>query len=285
MKLKVEENKPLSSVSTLKVGGNASYFATVRTQEELSEAFQLCKKDNIPYFILGKGSNIIFDDRGFRGMVIQNKIAYIESEKGLYKVGAGYSFSLLGAQTAKSGWGGLEFASGIPGSVGGAVFMNAGANGGETCDTLVSVDYVDNDGTMYTFKKDELEFRYRWSSFHEMQGAVTGAVFSLHQSEAARNRQLELVQYRKGTQPYGDASAGCAFRNPEGSSAGLLIDQCGLKGQSIGGAKVSEKHANFIINTGHAASEDILLLIAKIKKQVIEKTGIMLEQEIRFIPY
>lgn len=285
MKLVVEENKSLSSVSTLKVGGNATYFATVRTQEELSDAFQFCREGKIPYFILGKGSNIIFDDNGYRGMVIQNKIGYIDSTEGIYSVGAGYSFSLLGVQTARKGWGGLEFASGIPGSVGGAVFMNAGANGGETCDTLISVDYVDEDGVIHVFKKEDLEFRYRWSSFHEMKGAVTGAIFSLQQSKSARDRQIELVHYRKGTQPYGDASAGCAFRNPEGSSAGMLIDKCGLKGESIGGAKVSEKHANFIINTGHASSENILSLIEKIKKQVIEKSGIMLEQEIRFIPY
>ena len=199
MKLTVEENKPLSLVSTLKVGGKATYFAAVKTQEELSEAFLFCKNEKIPYFILGKGSNIIFDDRGYRGMVIQNKIGYIESENGIYSVGAGYSFSLLGVQTAKKGWGGLEFASGIPGSVGGAIFMNAGANGGETCDTLISVDYVDEDGMMRAFKKEELKFRYRWSSFHEMKGAVTGAVFSLQKSEFARDRQIELVQYRDTT--------------------------------------------------------------------------------------
>lgn len=283
IKLIFEKNKRLSSLTTLKVGGVARYFVCVKTVEDFKEAFQECKKRHLPYFILGKGSNTLFDDSGFSGLVILNCIGGKSFVDGICTVGAGYSFALLGVQTARLGCAGLEFACGIPASVGGAVFMNAGANGSEVSDCLVSVDYLTEDGQLLNFKKQDLLFSYRSSSFHQMKGGIVRATFSLTNSKDARKKQLELLSYRKKTQPYREASAGCAFRNPEGNSAGKLIDLCGLKGHCIGGAQVSYLHGNFIINKGGATSCDVQALLAFVQKRVKEKTGILLEKEVRYI--
>jgi UDP-N-acetylmuramate dehydrogenase len=280
------QEKRLSELSTFGIGGPAKYFTETRTIDEMQKALISCREKQIPYLIIGKGSNCLFDDRGFNGMVILNKIDFNEKPaKEIIHVGAGFSFSLLGSQTARQGLGGLEFASGIPGSVGGAVYMNAGANGGETCQTLISVDFIAEDASLQCLKKEELEFNYRFSSFQKMRGVIVGATFGLTQSETARTRQLEIIEYRKKTQPYSDKSAGCIFRNPACGHAGALIDKSGLKGKSIGGAKVSELHANFIVNTGNATAKDVLDLIDLIKHTVKEKTGFELESEVRCIPF
>lgn len=286
MPLIIEQNKPLKHLCTFGIGGPARYFVEVNEIFQMQEALNYCRDKQLPYFILGKGSNCLFDDRGFNGMVILNKIDFMEIlEPGLFHVGAGYSFSLLGTQTARQGWSGLEFASGIPGSVGGAIFMNAGAQGGETATHLVSVDFIPENGCLKTLKKEELLFTYRTSTFQHTPGAILGATFSLKQSPVARDHQLKLLTYRKETQPYGDKSAGCVFRNPIGGHAGALIEKSGLKGLQLGGAQVSEKHANFIININNSSAEDILQLITHTKERVKEMTGFELESEVRFIPY
>lgn len=280
------ENKCLREVCTLGIGGPARYYIEVQTIDALQVAIRECKEKKQPYFILGKGSNTLFDDRGFNGCVIHNKIDFIERNKnGLIHVGAGYSFSLLGVQTAREGWSGLEFASGIPASVGGAVFMNAGANGFETKDFLISVDYVDDNAKMITLNRDEIVFKYRYSSFQDFKGAIVGATFALVPSKEARQKQLEIVHYRQKTQPYGEKSAGCVFRNPDTMSAGKLIDSCGLKEYAIGDAKVSSLHANFLLNKGHATASDFKKLIDHIREEVKRKTGIELESEVRIVPY
>ena len=284
--LAIEENKSLSNLCTLGIGGRAELYAVVHTIEEMQQALLFCKQNSLPYFILGKGSNTLFDDRGFKGVVIHNKIDTIEeTQPGVFHVGAGYSFSLLGAQTARKGWSGLEFASGIPGTVGGAIFMNAGANGSETCQPLVSVDFVDSSGELQILSKNELHFDYRFSSFQTKTGAIIGGTFELSPSENARVKQHALIDYRAKTQPYSDKSAGCMFRNPKEKPAGVLIDSCGLRGVQVGGAKVSEQHANFIINTGNSSSQDVLKLIRLIQIKVKEATGIELECEVRYIPH
>lgn len=280
--LKIQEYKLLKEVCTLGIGGPARYYVEVRTISELSQAFDFCKYIKMPYFILGKGSNSLFCDEGFSGLVIANKIDFITNPSaGLYHVGAGYSFSLLGVQTAKKQWSGLEFASGIPCTVGGAVYMNAGAGGSETCQHLVSVDFLTPEGFQKTFLKEELEFGYRYSSFQKMAGAITGASFQLIANPDARKKQLDIIAYRTKTQPYGEKSAGCVFRNPECSHAGALIEKAGLKNVSIGEATVSAMHANFIINTGNASCQDFLSLIKLVKQTVKETSGIDLEIEIR----
>lgn len=284
--LLLQQNKSLKELSTFGIGGPAHFFVEVKNIQEMQEAIQKSHELGLPYFILGKGSNCLFDDRGFQGLIIHNKIDFLEKDElGNFHVGAGYSFSLLGVQTARQGWSGLEFASGIPGSVGGAVFMNAGANGRETCESLKSVDFINHQGELQTLAKEELKFSYRTSPFHHMQGAIVGATFALTPSFEARSKQIEIVNYRKKTQPYGAKSAGCVFRNPQCHFAGKLIEESGLKGALVGGAKVSEVHANFIVNTGAASSKEVLELIQIIKHKVKEKSGQELESEVRFIPY
>lgn len=281
-----QQNRRLSEFTTFGIGGFARYFIEIRQVAEMQAVLAFCHQHQLPYFILGKGSNVLFDDRGFDGLVIANRIDKINTPApGLFHVGAGYSFSLLGSQTARQGWSGLEFASGIPASVGGAVYMNAGANGRETCETLVSVDFIQSDGTFVCFSRTDLTFSYRFSPFQRQKGAIVGATFQLIPSPDAREKQLEIIQYRKKTQPYGDKSAGCFFRNPACGAAGALIDQLGLKGMRVGGAEVSNLHANFIINAGTATCQDILNLAEQIKKIAKEQCHIDLESEVRYVPY
>jgi UDP-N-acetylmuramate dehydrogenase len=278
------ENKPLSEVSTLGIGGPAKYYVEVRSIEQMQEVLAACTEQNLRYFILGKGSNCLFDSKGLNRLVIHNKIEFCEeTEPGRFYVGAGYSFSLLGTQVAKKGCGGLEFASGIPASCGGAVFMNAGAQGMQTWTNLEFVDYVEPTGRLLRLHKDELSYGYRFSAFQKMPGAIVACSFILEMMPAARETQLKLLDARIKTQPYGSKSAGCIFKNPHDTPAGLLIDKCGLKGYRVGGAKVSELHANFLINHDKASSNDLLDLIGHVRRVVKEKMGYDLESEVFWI--
>ncbi|MGZ3633228.1 MAG: UDP-N-acetylmuramate dehydrogenase [Parachlamydiaceae bacterium] len=281
-----QQNVLLKVYCTFGIGGPATYFTEVRSIAEMQSALKICHAHSLPFCILGKGSNCLFSDRGFNGVIILNKIDFHqEIHPGSFYVGAGYSFSLLGTQTARNGWTGLEFASGIPATVGGAIFMNAGANGTETCETLVSVDFVTSTGELKTFLKKDLQFSYRSSSFHELSGAIVGATFQLNACSFARQKQLDIIRYRQATQPYGQKSAGCVFRNPSQKYAGALIEQCQLKGIALGGAAISTLHGNFIVNTGTASAKDVLSLISHIQNQVAIRTGITLESEVRVIPH
>jgi len=273
----------LKDWTTFGIGGNAKYFIEAKSIAQIQEVIRFCHRENLRYCILGKGSNALFSDNGFDGLVILNKIQFIEENQGIFSVGAGYSFSLLGSQTARKGWKGLEFASGIPGSVGGAVFMNAGANGGETFQTVVDVTWINEKGDIEVLSKEELQWGYRWTVFHERKGAIVAARFRLDASSDARGYQLALIDYRTKTQPYSESSAGCAFRNTVHAPAGKLIEECGLKGFAIGGAEVSLVHANFIVNKGGATASDVLALTKHIQQTVFEKTGHLLEMEIRVI--
>lgn len=275
--LKLQQNRFLSEFSTFGIGGPIRHLVEVTTFEEMEAALQL----GFPYFIVGKGSNCLFDDRGFDGLVVFNKIDFCNWGENEVTVGSGYNFSLLGIQTARKGYSGLEFASGIPATVGGAVFMNAGANGRETCDSLKTVLYLDT--ARRELLREDLTFGYRTSPFQTMRGAILSATFSLTPQPAARQSQLQIIDYRMRTQPLKEKSAGCVFRNPPSHSAGALIDRCGLKGTAIGGAKISEIHANFIVNGGGATSKDVLQLIKLVQEKVLEQTGIFLEPEIRLM--
>jgi UDP-N-acetylmuramate dehydrogenase len=277
MSLKLQKNRSLSEFSTFGIGGPILNFVEVSTIEEMEEAMSYPGRK----LILGKGSNCLFDDAGFNGLAILNKIDFCHWNECEVTVGSGYSFSLLGVQTARKGLSGLEFASGIPATVGGAVFMNAGANGKEMCSVLKSVLYFD--GTRREYKKEQLEFSYRHSSFQKMDGVILSATFSLTPNLEARKVQLGIIDYRMQTQPLKEMSVGCVFRNPLGSSAGRLIDECGLKGVAIGGAKISEVHANFIVNTGGASSSDVKELMRLVQEKVFRQTGVNLEPEVRII--
>jgi len=276
-------SKPLKDVCTFGIGGAARYFFEAKDIASMQRAIAFCTQEQMPFMILGKGSNCLFSDSGFDGLVILNKIDFCEYSGPQVYVGAGFSFSLLGVQTARNGFAGLEFASGIPATVGGAIFMNAGAQGNETWTTLQEIEFVNEQGALIQYKKEELSYSYRHSSFQSMKGAIVAARFTLTPSSEAKTKQRELLDYRIQTQPYSDKSAGCVFRNPPNHSAGALIDKCGLKGYSVGGAKVSEMHANFLVNAGEASGEDMRELIRQIQCRVKDETGIMLEQEVRVI--
>ena len=277
--------KPLKCFSTLGIGGPARYFAEAKKCEQMQEMFAFASHVHLPVFILGKGSNCLFDDRGFDGLVILNRIDYLEHKEGVFRAGSGYSFARLGGVTARLGWSGLEFASGIPATVGGAIYMNAGSNGKETAETLFEVGYVTETGELLRLKKEELHFGYRTSTFQERKGAIVEAIFHLKPLVEAKETQKKMLDYRLKTQPYGEKSAGCAFRNPSLCAAGKLIEDCGLKGESVGGAVISNLHANFIVNQGGATAQDILNLMQNIKEKIYQKRGILLEEEIRYIPY
>lgn len=277
--------KPLKELSTFGIGGPAKYFIEISTIEDMQGLLAFCDKEGLDYLIIGKGSNCLFDDQGFDGLAILNKISFCTMQEYKVHVGSGYSFSLLGAQTARKGLAGLEFASGIPASVGGAVYMNAGANGQETKDSLVEVSYVNEKGELEILTKEQLHFSYRTSSFQSRKGAIVAATFHLSPCSEARKKQLAIIDYRTKTQPYGEKSAGCVFRNPREGSAGALIEKSGLKGEGIGGAEVSEMHANFIVNKEGARANDVLKLARHVQEKVKQHTGVELEMEIRCIPY
>lgn len=281
-----QHNHCLASLTTFGIGGLASDFVEVDSVELMKQVILESQKKKLPYIIVGKGSNLLFSSQGFKGLVIHNKINFI-SQIGptMFHVGAGYSFSLLGMKTAKLNLSGLEFASGIPGSVGGAVFMNAGANGQETCHCLTSVDFLEESLEIKTYRREELLFSYRSSPFQQKKGVILSATFTLTPLESARKAQIEIINRRKKTQPLQEMSAGCIFQNPNKSHAGFLIEKCGLKGLKIGDAEVSTQHANFIINKNKATSDDVLSLIELIQTKVKEMTGEELKSEVRVIPY
>ncbi len=281
-----QENVLLAPYSTFRIGGPARWFATVSSLAQFHEALDFCRRAGLPWLVLGNGSNCLFDDEGFGGAVLVQKMkAMRDLGGGRFQAEAGYSFARLGSSTAKAGWSGLEFASGIPGTVGGALYMNAGANGADTSAVLESVDFMHEDGTSKSYPKDSLSFGYRHSSFQTMKGVILSAIFRLEHCPTAKHKQHEILSYRTSTQPYGSKSAGCVFRNPEGSSAGRLIDLCGLKGTRVGGAAVSTMHGNFIVNEGGATAKDVRTLMALIQDAILEKYGVELRSEVCYIPY
>lgn len=274
--MQLQTNRFLSEFSTFGIGGPIRLFCEVFTIEEMIQAYQM----DLPKLVIGKGSNCLFSDSGFDGLVILNKIAFCEWKDCEVTAGSGYSFSLLGVQSARKNLSGLEFASGIPASVGGAVFMNAGANGAETAECLKEVLFFDGKEKQI-FSREDLDFGYRSSSFQKKEGVILSATFQLKQQPHARASQLAIVDYRMKTQPLKEKSIGCIFRNPKGESAGALIDRLGLKGLRCGGAKISEMHANFIVNDQKASAKEIQMLIELVQEKVFKQTGIYLEPEVR----
>jgi UDP-N-acetylmuramate dehydrogenase len=273
----------LKDYCTYGIGGPAREFVIAHTKDELKEILADCYLAQKRYIVIGKGSNCLFDDRGFDGLVIVNRVQEINWQENKVVVSGGYSFSLLGIQASRKGYAGLEFASGIPGSVGGAVWMNAGAGGAETKDALLEVEFLYEDGRVEIIKPKN--FSYRTSPFQAMKGIILSATFGLTPASDAKEKQEKLLSYRMETQPYKSKSCGCVFRNPEGDSAGRLIDSLNLKGLEQGGAKISEEHANFIVNQHEATASDILDLIRYVQMKVKISTNIHLEPEVRWIPY
>lgn len=280
-----QEGQLLSHYSTFGIGGPARYFAVALDAESMQTMLSIAFRQSIPTFIVGKGSNTLFDDKGFNGLVILNRIDYLKQKDETFTAGSGYSFPRLGIIASKNGWEGLEFASGIPATVGGAICMNAGANGQETSQFLIEVCYINQQGESFKLKREELQFEYRKSPFQKWRGAIVEGVFQLKPSKVAKENQKKLLDYRLKTQPYGQKSAGCVFKNPPMIPAGKLIESSGLKGLEVGGAAISSLHGNFIVNRGGAKAQDVLNLITMIKEKIYKEKKILLEEEIHYIPY
>lgn len=276
----------MSRHTTFRIGGPAELFAAPDTLERLEQLLAVCREEHIPYLILGKGSNLLVGDRGIPGLTVSmENLSQIAAEGETIKAQAGAALSAVCAAARQGGLTGLEFAYGIPGQVGGGVYMNAGAYGGELKDVLTAVDFLDEDGTRRTLTVDELELSYRHSRFTGRSCVILSADFRLKTDpdgpQAIGGRMEDILRRRKEKQPLEWPSAGSAFKRPEGAYAAALIDQCGLKGLQIGGARVSEKHAGFVINAGGATCADVLALIDRVRAIVREKTGFLLEPEVR----
>ena len=288
-----KENEPLSAHCTFRIGGPADLFVMPRDEDQLCQAVQFCKQAEIRYYLLGNGSNILFADEGFRGAVIDVSaeaagmgLSIYQNADGDYiSAPAGLKLSELCKFALQHGYTGLEFAYGIPGTVGGAVYMNAGAYGGEMKDVLTTVRYLAAEGEVREVPAAELDLRYRHSIFEENSGCILSAQFHLQPGNAAdiRAKMDELMAKRVEKQPLDKPSAGSTFKRPAGAFAAALIDQCGLRGYRHGGAAVSDKHCGFVVNLGGATCADVLALCDEVRAIVKEKTGYDLEKEIRVV--
>ena len=282
-----KENEPLSAHCTFRIGGPADLFVMPRDEDQLCQAVQFCKQAEIRYYLLGNGSNILFADEGFSGVVIDVSAlgSDIAVEGNMLTAGAGVRLAVLCRAALEHGLSGLEFAYGIPGTVGGAVYMNAGAYGGEMKDVLTTVRYLAAEGEVREVPAAELDLRYRHSIFEENSGCILSAQFHLQPGNAAdiRAKMDELMAKRVEKQPLDKPSAGSTFKRPAGAFAAALIDQCGLRGYRHGGAAVSDKHCGFVVNLGGATCADVLALCDEVRAIVKEKTGYDLEKEIRVV--
>lgn len=283
-----QRDVPMSKYTTFRIGGNASVMLTPTTDEQLASIIKKCKKDNIKPFIIGNGSNMLISDKGLDTVVINMcrpdpKIELVNGDTVVCDAGA--TMSKVCNFALENGLTGLEFAFGIPGSAGGAAYMNAGAYGGEMKDVLVECRHIDSNGNFGSLRGEELGLAYRTSAYEHNGYIITTLVMKLTKGnkDEIRAKMQELLQRRKDKQPLEYPSAGSTFKRPEGYFAGALIEECGLKGYSVGGAQVSEKHAGFVINKGDASAKDVLDLIKYIQDKVLSEKGVMLEPEVRLI--
>ncbi len=283
--------EPMKNHTTLRIGGLADCFVTPTNLQQISQLIQALKTFDIDYYVIGNGSNLLVSDSGFRGVIIQlynhyseyNSYRFFDKKTVQFKALSGISMIKLAAVAAKEGCTGFEFASGIPGSLGGGVCMNAGAYGSELKDVIVSATVCDRDGKLIELSKKELELGYRKSIIQEKNYIVLQVVIELKQDDpkAIKEKMESLAALRKEKQPLEYPSAGSTFKRPQGYYAGKLISDAGLKGFAVGGVKVSEKHAGFVINTGMATAQDFIKLTDEIVRIVQEQTGVKLELEVR----
>lgn len=281
-------NEPLANHTTMKIGGPADLFIEPSSIENSEKVMKVIREHQLAWTVIGRGSNLLVSDKGIAGAVIKlgKGLDQLEIHDTEVRVGAGFSLVTLAVQISKKGLAGLEFASGIPGSVGGAVYMNAGAHGSDMSEVLEKVHVLFDDGTLAWLTKEEMEFSYRTSVLQKKRpGIVLEAIFQLK----AGNRE-EIVakmqankNYRKETQPYNLPCAGSIFRNPLPQYAGQLVQEAGLKGYSVGGAQISPMHGNFIVNTGNGKAEDVLALIQHVKGTIYQQYGINIETEVEII--
>jgi UDP-N-acetylmuramate dehydrogenase len=284
----VKKDEELARHTTMKIGGPADLFIEPTSIEGLKKTMQLVQKYRVNWRAIGRGSNLLVSDQGIEGVVIKlgNNLKDMKLDGTQLTVGAGYSIVALAVLISKKGLSGLEFASGIPGSVGGAVYMNAGAHGSDISKILTNAHILFEDGSLQWLSIDEMEFSYRTSVLQKKRpGIVVEARFQL--TEGDKEQIVAVMQknkdYRKVTQPYDSPCAGSIFRNPLPHFAGKLIEEAGLKGFQIGGAQISEMHGNFIVNAGNAKAFDVLQLIEYVKKTIVEKYNIQMETEVEII--
>jgi UDP-N-acetylmuramate dehydrogenase len=283
---RVRAGEPLADYTSFRVGGPAELLVTAKTCDDIADAIAIARSVGLPWLVLGRGSNVLVDDRGIRGLVVRNDaVAFaVDPGSGTVRSDSGARLPSVGAQTAKAGLAGFEFAVGIPGSVGGGVVMNAGAHGGCIADVLVAAEVL-VDGRRETWPAAAFEHAYRVSRLQRQRGVVVlGAEFRLMRATPAEalGRVQAYRKHRQETQPT-DPGAGSIFRNPPDNSSGALIDRAGLKGTRHGGALISPKHGNFIVNVGGASSDDVIALIQVAQETVYRQFGIMLHREVEII--
>ena len=278
-------DEPMSKHTSFKVGGKADIFVKVYSVEEIKSVLKIASENGVPLFVLGNGTNLLVKDEGFRGIILQVKLEEISINGTEVLVGAGVKNAVLSKKLTDNSLTGFEFASGIPGTIGGAIKMNAGAYGGEMKDIVSEVIYLDYDGKVCTINNSECEFEYRYSRFFKEKAIILEVKLKLEKGNKSEieNKIKELLEQRKEKQPLEYPNAGSTFKRGDGFITAKLIDECGLKGYSIGGAEVSQKHAGFIINKDNATSTDILNLIEYVQKVVKKKTGEKIKLEIEVI--
>lgn len=279
--------EPMKRHTTFRIGGPAEIFVIPDNIEDVRKIIEICNAEDIPYFILGNGSNLLVSDKGYRGVVIQidRNFGTVEIKGTEIHASAGALLSTIAAAARKEALTGFEFAGGIPGTLGGAVVMNAGAYGGELKDVLKSVTVMDQKGNIFEIPAEELQMGYRTSIIKTAGYIVLNAVLSLKEGNPEEIKKLtrELSEQRISKQPLEYPSAGSTFKRPEGYFAGKLIMDSGLRGYQVGGAQVSEKHCGFVINTGDATAEDVCSLMKNVIEIVHEKFGVTLEPEVKFL--
>jgi UDP-N-acetylmuramate dehydrogenase len=262
-RIPVKNEIPLAPLTTMKVGGPAEYLVEPRDEDELARVLRVARECEVPVRVLGSGANLLIRDEGVRGAVI--RLSRLAQRDGLH-IQAGYNLTRLVKETVSEGLAGLEVVAGVPATLGGAVRMNAGGRHGETSDCIRYVDIVTPEGERRRLMKKDAGFRYRGNGLGE--AIVVAAGFELRPDPEVRERYDAILADKKKSQPLGTHNAGCMFKNPPGGSAGRIIDQCGLKGERVGGAHVSRKHANFIVNDGSATASDVLALVERIRSRV-----------------
>ena len=278
-------DEPMSRHTTFRVGGPADFFVTPKAKEEVRDVIRICKEAGMPYYIIGNGSNLLVSDAGYRGVIIQiyKEMNEVTVEDNLVKAQAGALLSGIAAKALAAELTGFEFASGIPGTIGGACVMNAGAYGGEMKDVLESVTVLTGEGEIIELGRNELELGYRTSVIAKKGYIVLGAVLKLERGDGEKIKTYmdELKEKRVTKQPLEYPSAGSTFKRPEGYFAGKLIEDAGLRGFQVGGAQVSEKHCGFVINRDHATAADIMELMRQVQIRVKENSGVDLEPEVK----
>ena len=280
-------NEPMSRHTTFNIGGPADYLLFPSDMEQVAKIFVLLRDFDIPHTVLGNGSNVLVLDKGIRGAVIKfhAPMSYKQCDGNKIVAGAGAYLKHVSQFAAENGLAGLEFACGIPGSLGGAVFMNAGAYGGEMKNVVTRVKTVAHNGNIITYEKDELDFGYRHSVFQHNGQAICEITMELAPGdrEEIQAKMADFTQRRESKQPLEMPSAGSTFKRPQGYFAGTLIDETGLKGLQVGGAQISTKHAGFVVNSGNATAADVLSLIKEVQDRVYAKNGVRLFPEVRII--